>query len=194
MDARDDEDHLAYGDYHGDDQYDDGRERGLVRDLGRRLLHKNHHGPEAVSRKSCQSQTSKVGDSFQPVLIDHKYQPTHSYPYTDPSSANPQFSFDQPDKPPKMTGFFEKIKEAIVGEDHEEAPTQQEFAADAAETAHEGAQRYSKHRFMSFAPQRQSGNDAKWFVDACGYMWAVSVALERAQESIWILDCETSPP
>ncbi|KAK8231929.1 hypothetical protein HDK90DRAFT_467144 [Phyllosticta capitalensis] len=186
MDARDDEDHLAYGDYHGDDQYDDGRERGLVRDLGRRLLHKNHHGPEA-------SQTSKVGDSFQPVLIDHKYQPTHSYPYTDPSSANPQFSFDQPDKPPKMTGFFEKIKEAIVGEDHEEAPTQQEFAADAAETAHEGAQRYSKHRFMSFAPQRQSGNDAKWFVDACGYMWAVSVALERAQESIWILDWWLSP-
>jgi len=44
------------------------------------------------------------------------------------------------------------------------------------------------HRFLSFAPQRD-GNDIKWYVDACGYMWAVSAALETARESIWILDC-----
>jgi len=43
------------------------------------------------------------------------------------------------------------------------------------------------HRFQSFAPQRE-GNDAKWYVDGCGYFWAVSVALEQARESIWILD------
>ena len=47
----------------------------------------------------------------------------------------------------------------------------------------------SPHRYMSFAPQRD-GNLAKWFVDGCGYMWAVSVALEQARESIWILDCK----
>jgi phospholipase D1/2 len=47
---------------------------------------------------------------------------------------------------------------------------------------------HAEHRYLSFAPQRQ-GNDIKWYVDACGYMWAVSVALERARESIWILDC-----
>ena len=33
----------------------------------------------------------------------------------------------------------------------------------------------------------------KWYVDACGYMWAVSKALETARESIWILDWWLSP-
>ena len=47
----------------------------------------------------------------------------------------------------------------------------------------------SPHRYTSFARQRD-GNLAKWFVDGCGYMWAVSVALEQATESIWILDCK----
>ena len=36
-------------------------------------------------------------------------------------------------------------------------------------------------------------HDAKWFVDGCGYMWAVSVAIEEARESIWILDWWLSP-
>ena len=46
----------------------------------------------------------------------------------------------------------------------------------------------SPHRYDSFAAERD-GNDVKWFVDGCGYMWAVSRALEQARESIWILDC-----
>ena len=33
----------------------------------------------------------------------------------------------------------------------------------------------------------------KWYVDACGYMWAVSVALENAKHDIWILDWWLSP-
>jgi phospholipase D1/2 len=56
----------------------------------------------------------------------------------------------------------------------------------------DGAHANTEHRFFSFAPQR-SGNNAKWYVDACGYMWAVSVALEQARESIWILDWWLSP-
>ena len=44
-------------------------------------------------------------------------------------------------------------------------------------------------RFGSFAEPKYR-NDAKWYVDGCGYMWAVSEALLRARESIWILDCE----
>ena len=48
------------------------------------------------------------------------------------------------------------------------------------------------NRFHSFAPPR-TGNNAKWFVDGCGYMWAVSIALEQAKESIWILDWWLSP-
>lgn len=49
------------------------------------------------------------------------------------------------------------------------------------------------NRFNSFAPIRHTGNDAKWYVDGCGYMWAVSVAIEEAKESIWILDWWLSP-
>ena len=45
----------------------------------------------------------------------------------------------------------------------------------------------------SFAPVRRGGNDVKWHVDGCGYMYAVSVALERARQSVWIMDWWLSP-
>lgn len=51
----------------------------------------------------------------------------------------------------------------------------------------------SQNRYGSFAGST-CGNDAKWYVDGCGYMWAVSRALEQAVESIWILDCKKQPP
>lgn len=53
-----------------------------------------------------------------------------------------------------------------------------------------GAQATTQNRFGSFAHQ-EYGNDAKWYVDGCGYMWAVSMAIEQARESIWILDCKS---
>jgi phospholipase D1/2 len=46
------------------------------------------------------------------------------------------------------------------------------------------------NRFDSFAEQK-NGNDVKWYVDGCSYMYAVSKALESAKESIWILDCKS---
>lgn len=45
------------------------------------------------------------------------------------------------------------------------------------------------NRYGSFAPQRLH-NEVKWYVDGCSYFYAVSLALERAKESIWILDCK----
>lgn len=53
----------------------------------------------------------------------------------------------------------------------------------------DGVHSSTNHRYGSFAPQR-TGDDAKWYVDGCSYFWAVSLALERATESIWILDCK----
>lgn len=50
----------------------------------------------------------------------------------------------------------------------------------------------AEHRFSSFA-QTRDGNQAKWYVDGCGYFWAVSEAIEQAHESIWILDWWLSP-
>ncbi|KZF23346.1 phospholipase D/nuclease [Xylona heveae TC161] len=48
------------------------------------------------------------------------------------------------------------------------------------------------HRFASFAPERE-GNKIKWYVDGRDYFWAVSVALERAKETIYIADWWLSP-
>jgi phospholipase D1/2 len=49
------------------------------------------------------------------------------------------------------------------------------------------------NRFLSFAPPR-TGNDVKWFVDGCGYFWAVSVAIEQAKESICESGAQSSYP
>ena len=48
------------------------------------------------------------------------------------------------------------------------------------------------NRYDSFASEKP-GNDVKWYVDGCGYFWAVSQALEGARQSIWILDWWLSP-
>ncbi|KAL1635901.1 hypothetical protein SLS58_010069 [Diplodia intermedia] len=48
------------------------------------------------------------------------------------------------------------------------------------------------HRFQSFAPEHD-GNLIKWYVDGRDYFWAVSVALERAKETIYIEDWWLSP-
>jgi hypothetical protein len=55
------------------------------------------------------------------------------------------------------------------------------------------AQAVTRNRFGSFMSPK-NGNDVKWYVDGCSYMWAVSKALEGARESIWILDCRTCRP
>lgn len=48
------------------------------------------------------------------------------------------------------------------------------------------------HRFESFAPERD-GNKIKWYVDGRDYFYAVSVALEKAEETIYIEDWWLSP-
>lgn len=53
-------------------------------------------------------------------------------------------------------------------------------------------ERAESHRFKSFAPTHD-GNRVKWYVDAKDYMWAVSEALEKATETIYIADWWLSP-
>ncbi|KAH7327927.1 putative phospholipase PldA [Stachybotrys elegans] len=48
------------------------------------------------------------------------------------------------------------------------------------------------NRYESFFPERD-GNLVKWYVDGRNYFWAVSMALEQAQESIYIADWWLSP-
>ncbi|KIW10513.1 hypothetical protein PV08_11477 [Exophiala spinifera] len=49
-----------------------------------------------------------------------------------------------------------------------------------------------EHRYNSSAPISQ-GNSVKYHVDGCAYFWAVSEALEKAKESVWILGWWVSP-
>lgn len=78
------------------------------------------------------------------------------------------------------------VEDILPGGDEKHSHTHLGSACHSLHSSHAG------NRYHSFAPIR-SGNDAKWFVDGCGYMWAVSVALEEATESIWILDWWLSP-
>ncbi|OTB01078.1 hypothetical protein M426DRAFT_323732 [Hypoxylon sp. CI-4A] len=48
------------------------------------------------------------------------------------------------------------------------------------------------HRFGSYFPERD-GNLIKWYVDGRNYFWAVSEALEKAKETIYIADWWLSP-
>ncbi|KAI0508702.1 phospholipase D/nuclease [Xylaria bambusicola] len=49
-----------------------------------------------------------------------------------------------------------------------------------------------EHRFNSFFPEHDN-NLIKWYVDGRDYFWAVSVALEKAKETIYIADWWLSP-
>lgn len=57
----------------------------------------------------------------------------------------------------------------------------------------QGATGHTRNRFDSTFYGPKPGNDVKWFVDGCGYMWAVSQALESARQTIWILDWWLTP-
>lgn len=82
-----------------------------------------------------------------------------------------------------FTSFFDKITDAVKD-------IKTTLSKEVAAEIHGNSR--SQHRYSSFAEPRD-GNNVKWYVDGCGYFWAVSVALEQARESIWILDWWLSP-
>ncbi|GAB7347274.1 hypothetical protein MBLNU459_g3363t2 [Dothideomycetes sp. NU459] len=144
------DEHLAYGDYHGHEGSVEG-ERGLLGDVFGRL---------SLKSRPSQPAQSNLGQTPTMSFFDKMHSAVHSF---------------GDDIKNKITG---------VGETHGHTHMSGECS--------DGLHSQNLHRFQSFAPQRE-GNDVKWYVDACGYMWAVSMALERAQESIWILDWWLSP-
>ncbi|KAL9024924.1 MAG: hypothetical protein Q9196_006156 [Gyalolechia fulgens] len=83
-------------------------------------------------------------------------------------------------------GIGSEVRQRVSGKDRVSSHTHS--GPDCDSSMHNSSQ----NRFGSFAAQR-TGNDIKWFVDGCGYMWAVSRALEQARESIWILGWWLSP-
>ncbi|CAD0046965.1 unnamed protein product [Aureobasidium pullulans] len=97
-----------------------------------------------------------------------------------------------------MSFLFDKVHQAVhqIGSDLKEQFSdhgQTQAAGEGEQQAQSShVQDHDMHRFQSFAPQR-IGNEVKWYVDGAGYMHAVSMALERARESIWIMDWWLSP-
>ncbi|KAF1986802.1 phospholipase D/nuclease [Aulographum hederae CBS 113979] len=184
----DDDDHLAYGDFHGQG-YDGVGDRSVVGDIYHRFRpRKDQPGQQPAPA------FQDVTQAYQPHLQGQQPQSTLNTPDSPLSgSARPTSS----GKPSSMSFLFDKMHTAVhqigseikgristQGEQHGHTSASGECTDGAHDTTH--------HRFQSFAPRR-SGNDVKWYVDGCGYMWAVSVALEQARETIWILDWWLSP-
>ncbi|KAI1308093.1 phospholipase [Xylaria venustula] len=87
--------------------------------------------------------------------------------------------------------IIKDVKEAFGVDDENDRPQEQEQAHSSSQGQVDVQPVNTDHRFQSFSPQT-SGN-AKWYVDGASYFWAVSMALEEARESIYILDWWLSP-
>ena len=180
------DDPLAYGDFHQgrpsveaeeDEEYQDG-ERGIVGDAFRKLRSKYQ---KPTSNYSGQN----VTQTYQPQLYS---QSSTQPPHPSQSSTSSQ----QP------TGLVDSLFNKLHGVVHGLGSELKQSISGQGENAHshthagamcsDGMHDENQHRYDSFAAQR-NGNDVKWYVDGCGYMWAVSKALEQARQSIWILDC-----
>lgn len=163
------EDPLAYGDYH---------ERPPVGNPQERYEGNDYDG----------SDRGLIGDTYRKFRKQYSGQTTSGNP---PANGGPE----QPSG--LVSGLFSTIHGAVHGLGSE---LQQRVSGrpSSSSHAHSGPQcddsihSATQHRYTSFAAQRNS-NDIKWYVDGCGYMWAVSRALEQARESIWIMDWWLSP-
>ncbi|KAL8803006.1 MAG: hypothetical protein Q9182_003432 [Xanthomendoza sp. 2 TL-2023] len=163
------EDPLAYGDYHarpstGNNQED--HEEG------------DYEGGER----------GLIGDTYRKFRGKYAAQGT---PGNTPANGGPE----QPSG--LVSGLFSTLHGAVHGLGSEIQQRVSGRPPPSSSQTYSGSQsgdsmHTSQNRYASFAAQRNS-NDIKWYVDGCGYMWAVSRALEQASESIWIMDWWLSP-
>ena len=178
------EDPLAYGscdqgssvEANEDEEYEGG-ERGIVGDTFRKLRGK-------YQKPANNNPGQNVTQSYQPQLYNqHAAQPPRPS-QSSGSSQQPSFVDSLVDKIHGVVhDFGSDLKQSLS------AQTETHSHTHAGATCSDGMHDNDQHRYGSFAAQR-NGNDAKWYVDGCGYMWAVSRALERARDTIWILDCK----
>lgn len=125
-----------------------------------------------------------IGDSFK--KLRGKYNPSQDQAggSSQPAGSGALGGFG--------TNLFNKVHGAVHGAgrqiNHRLARRETHSHTHADSQCDHGTHENCDHRYLSFAPQRL-GNSIKWYVDGCGYMWAVSRALEQATQSIWILDC-----
>ncbi|KAL4931975.1 putative phospholipase D (PLD) [Aspergillus undulatus] len=195
------QDHLAYGQYHGQDSDRAGEgesTRSFVGDTFNMLKskYKEHQSSSQHGGQAPGNQNQPPSQGYNPG----GYGGQQSYPgynnpglnQTDPNhSSGNQSHQGKPPKQDKLGGLFGKFQ-SVVADLGGEAAQRLGTAIDPHGYAEYGAKPQSQNRFGSFAPDRH-GNDVQWYVDGCSYFYAVSRALETARESIWILDWWLSP-
>ena len=142
-----------------------------------------HSVPEDEDFGGEEGERGLIGDTYRKIRGKYNPQPGAGAPSTGASSGLGSFVFN------KLHGAVQDISS--------ELNQRLGGRGDRHSHTHAGAQcedgmHNTQNRYGSFAPQR-TGNDVKWYVDGCGYMWAVSRALEQATQSIWILDCMDNP-
>ena len=130
------------------------------------------------------------------TIVPQNPSPGNQPPY--PGGPPPQPSQKKPDT---VTSIFNTLHGVVhgvgaeiagkLGSEYVPAPSSQHGAQSGhvSPEAGTGMAAATSNRYGSFAGQK-NGNDVKWYVDGCTYMYAVSKALENARESIWILDCK----
>lgn len=110
------------------------------------------------------------------------------YPLLPPPSTNSNEDTHLHDVKAEATHFKHKVGKFfnIINPNHRHDEEHEQA------TDKKRSERSESHRFQSFAPIHD-GNRVKWYVDAKDYMWAVSEALEKATETIYIADWWLSP-
>ncbi|EEP79989.1 hypothetical protein UREG_04831 [Uncinocarpus reesii 1704] len=203
------EDHMAYGDYPGQESERSSGTRSLLGDTLNKFRDKYHAHTQGQQQQSApgyqqphyntqggypgQPPAQGYGQpSSQGAPPPHQQQQGGYYGSTPVPAQTQNPPYYQGTKPPKtdlVSGLLGKVQG--IGSDLAQkigsSIDPQAYATYGSSTQADGKIRYS-----SFAPERDY-NDAKWYVDGCTYMWAVSRALETAKESIWILDWWLSP-
>ncbi|KAI5806943.1 hypothetical protein EDC01DRAFT_637597 [Geopyxis carbonaria] len=148
--------------------------------------HKGHRVPN--SRPGYQGDGS-TGHSYKPQA--------HAASQAQASTAEkPYFSAEHVEAPSKSSSvlntFTTGLNSALHGYARNLFPATSTFSHNTESSNGEDDGPRTGYRYDSFAPPR-GGNGIKWYVDGKDYMYAVSVALENAQRSIWILDWWLSP-
>lgn len=191
------EDPLAYGRYYERQEGEEGERglgdstRGFLTDGLKKL--KDQYGSHSSGQYSSSGygQGQSGSGAGQPQAYQGSYSQQSSY--QNQNQNQNQSSYQNQNRPPRqgLSSFLDRFEETVsdVGS---QLAQRIGTTIDADAYAGYGSNNNAGNRFGSFAPSR-GNNEVKWHVDGFTYFWAVSRALETAQESIWILDWWVSP-
>jgi len=147
------------------------------------LLADHHHDP-ALAHDGADANKAADDNSAHPHAAKAKERVSHPFPHLREKLKNTHL-YDIKIKAHHLKhrlGKFANLTNSNHRHDEEHEKITDEKRSKISEA----------HRFESFAPIRE-GNDIKWYVDGRDYFWAVSVALDRAKETIYIEDWWLSP-